>query len=63
MFRFAILGAGKIAVKFVEAARLAECEVVAVASRSMERARRHSPTHTKSRTHTAVMKRCWKTRT
>lgn len=38
MFRFAILGAGKIAVKFVEAARLAGCEVVAVASRSLERA-------------------------
>lgn len=45
MFRFAILGAGKIAVKFVEAARLAECEVVAVASRSMERAQAFADAH------------------
>lgn len=45
MFRFAILGAGKIAVKFVEAARLAGCEVVAVASRSAERARAFAGAH------------------
>lgn len=38
MFRFAILGAGKTAVRFAEAAQLAGCEVAAVASRSMERA-------------------------
>jgi predicted dehydrogenase len=37
-FRFAILGAGKIAGKFVEAARMAGCEVVAVASKSGQRA-------------------------
>ena len=45
MFRFAILGAGKIAVKFVEAARLAGCEVAAVASRSEERARAFAEAH------------------
>lgn len=45
LFKFAILGAGKIAVKFVEAARLAGCEVVAVASRSSERAQAFAATH------------------
>ena len=40
MFRFAVLGAGKIAPRFVEAARLvSDCEVTAVASKSLERAR------------------------
>ncbi|HJC58003.1 MAG TPA: Gfo/Idh/MocA family oxidoreductase [Candidatus Eisenbergiella intestinipullorum] len=38
-FRFAIMGAGKIAGKFCEAARMADCEVAAVASKSEERAR------------------------
>ena len=38
-FRFAIMGAGAIAVKFCEAVRLLDgCEVCAVASKSLERA-------------------------
>lgn len=45
MFKFAILGAGKIAVKFVEAARLAGCDVAAVASRSAERAQTFAAEH------------------
>ena len=37
--RFGIIGAGNIANKFCEAAKLADCaEVTAVASKSMERA-------------------------
>lgn len=40
-FRFAIMGAGKIAVKFCDAVeRLEDCEVTAVASKSAERAER-----------------------
>ncbi len=38
MFRFAILGAGKIAAQFVKAARAEGCEVCAVASKSLEKA-------------------------
>lgn len=39
LFKFAIMGAGSIAVKFCEAVRsLPECEVVAVSSKSKERA-------------------------
>lgn len=39
MFRFGIMGAGKISVKFCDAVRRTEgCEVAAVASKSMERA-------------------------
>ncbi|MGI5893322.1 MAG: Gfo/Idh/MocA family protein [Candidatus Merdivicinus sp.] len=37
-FRFAIIGAGKIAHKFCDAARMAGCEIAAVASKSQERA-------------------------
>ena len=38
-FRFAIMGAGAIAVKFCEAVQLLDgCEVCAVASKSLERA-------------------------
>lgn len=40
MFRFAILGAAKIAPKFVEAARMEGAQIVAVASKSAERAER-----------------------
>lgn len=45
-FRFAILGAGGIAVKFYEAVGLLEgCEVCAVASKSLERAERFAQRH------------------
>lgn len=37
-FRFAVMGAGNIAGKFCEAARMAGCEVTAAASKSQERA-------------------------
>ena len=38
-FRFAVMGAGNIANKFCDAVnRIADCEVAAVASKSMERA-------------------------
>lgn len=41
VFRYGILGAGKIAVKFCQAANLiADCEVCAVASKSLKRAER-----------------------
>lgn len=45
MFKFGIMGAGKIAVKFTEAARMAGCEVAAVASRSAERAQAFAQAH------------------
>ena len=39
-FRFAIMGAGNIANKFCDAVkRMGDCEVAAVASKSMERAK------------------------
>ena len=44
-FRFAIMGAGHIAGKFTEAARLAGAEVAAVASKSRERAEAFATAH------------------
>lgn len=44
-FRFAIMGAGHIAGKFTEAARLAGAEVAAVASKSHERAEAFATAH------------------
>mgnify|MGYP002573525607 CR=1 FL=1 len=39
-FRFAVMGAGNIGRKFCEAARMAGYETAAVASRSVERAKK-----------------------